>query len=61
MRCITDVLVSGIPSSCMTLLTVITGQYDEGNPIPQGSDSALFQNLSDDDIEALQNALDSHA
>ncbi|KAF3014714.1 hypothetical protein G7054_g6360 [Neopestalotiopsis clavispora] len=54
-----DVLVEGVPSSCMTLATVITGKYNAGNPIPEGSDSILFQNMSDDDLQALQNALNS--
>jgi hypothetical protein len=43
----------------MTLLNVITGQFDEGNPIPQGTDSALFTNLSREDIQTIQNALDA--
>lgn len=43
----------------MTLATVITGKYNAGNPIPEGSDSILFQNMSDDDLQALQNALNS--
>ncbi|KAI4603746.1 hypothetical protein LQW54_004827 [Pestalotiopsis sp. IQ-011] len=54
-----DVLVEGIPSSCMTLATVITGKYDAGNPIPEGSDSILFQNMSSDDMKALQDALNT--
>lgn len=52
-----DVLVTGIPSSCMTLLNVLTGDYNAGNPLPMGSDSALFRDLSNDDINNLQNAL----
>ncbi len=34
----------------MTLSTVITGQFNAGNPIPEGTDSILFSNLSDDDV-----------
>ncbi|KAF7187712.1 hypothetical protein HII31_11051 [Pseudocercospora fuligena] len=56
-----NVLVTGIPSSCMTLLTVITGKYNEGNPVPMGSDSALFQNLSDESLQELIDALNAHA
>lgn len=52
-----DVLVTGIPSSCMTLLNVLTGDYNAGNPLPMGSDSALFRDLTNDDINNLQNAL----
>ncbi|KAH8785207.1 hypothetical protein F5883DRAFT_636161 [Diaporthe sp. PMI_573] len=52
-----NVLVKGIPSSCMTLLNVLTGDYNAGNPLPMGSDSALFRDLSNDDINNLQNAL----
>ncbi|KAI0160015.1 hypothetical protein GGR52DRAFT_576748 [Hypoxylon sp. FL1284] len=55
-----DILVKGIPSACMTLATVITGHYNAGNPIPEGSDSILFQNLSNDDIQSIQDALDAH-
>ncbi|KKY39624.1 hypothetical protein UCDDA912_g00328 [Diaporthe ampelina] len=47
----------GIPSSCMTLLNVLTGDYNAGNPLPMGSDSALFRDLSNDDINNLQSAL----
>ncbi|RYP69412.1 hypothetical protein DL769_005266 [Monosporascus sp. CRB-8-3] len=55
-----DVLAQGVPPACMTLVTVITGQYNEGNPIPMGSDSVLFQNLSNEDIQEIQAALDAH-
>lgn len=49
-----------MPPACMTLSTVITGQFDAGNPVPQGSDSVLFQNLADSDIAAIQDALNAH-
>ncbi|KAI1180455.1 hypothetical protein F4777DRAFT_574217 [Nemania sp. FL0916] len=55
-----NVLVEGMPPACMTLATVITGKYDAGNPVPMGSSSILFQNLSDDDIKEIQDALDAH-
>ncbi|RYP07318.1 hypothetical protein DL765_009195 [Monosporascus sp. GIB2] len=55
-----NVLVQGVPPACMTLATVITGQYNQGNPIPMGSDSILFQNLSDEDVQEIQAALDAH-
>jgi len=55
-----NVLVQGIPPACMTLSTVITGKFDEGNPVPMGSDSIQFSNLSDDDITTIQNALNAH-
>lgn len=56
-----DVLVEGVPSACMTLSTVITGQFDEGNPVPEGTDSILFSGLTDDDIQQIQDALNAHA
>lgn len=51
------VLAAGVPSACMTLVTVITGQYDEGNPVPMGSDSVQFSGLSDSDIDEIESAL----
>lgn len=44
----------------MALVKVITGQFDRGNPVPEDADSVVFHNLSDDDIRAIQNALDAH-
>lgn len=41
----------------MTLATVITGKYDEGNPVPMGSSSMQFSGLSDSDIDDIENAL----
>ncbi|GAP84638.1 hypothetical protein SAMD00023353_1101730 [Rosellinia necatrix] len=55
-----NVLVEGMPPACMTLATVITGQFNVGNPIPMGSSSILFQNLSSEDMQEIQNALDAH-
>ncbi|TVY16137.1 hypothetical protein LARI1_G006239 [Lachnellula arida] len=54
------VLVKGVPSACMTLSTVITGKFDEGNPVPQGADSIQFSGLKDADVTAIQNALNAH-
>lgn len=50
-----------MPPACMTLSTVITGNYDTGNPVPQGSDSMLFQDLTADQVQEIQDALDSAA
>lgn len=44
----------------MTLVTVIAGQYDEGTPVVQGTDSVLFQNLTAADMQQIQDALDAH-
>lgn len=56
-----DILVEGMPPACMTLATVITGEFNVGNPVPQGTDSMLFQNLSNEDIQEIQDALDGSA
>lgn len=45
----------------MNLATVLTGKFDEGNPIPLSSDSIRFTGLSDDDVNKIQEALDSHS
>jgi hypothetical protein len=45
----------------MTLSTIITGKFNEGNPVPQGTDSILFSNLSAESIQEIQDALDAHA
>jgi hypothetical protein len=58
---ISVILVSGIPSACMTLSTIITGKFDAGNPVPQGTDSISFTNLSNEDVQAIQDALDARA
>lgn len=41
----------------MTLSGVLTGEYNEGNPVPQGVDSILFTGLSDESIDEIQDAL----
>ncbi|KAI2602306.1 hypothetical protein GGR54DRAFT_645171 [Hypoxylon sp. NC1633] len=55
-----NVLAAGMPPACMTLATVITGQFDEGSPVPQGTDSILFQNLTNEEIREIQDAIDTH-
>ncbi|KAI1743973.1 hypothetical protein F4680DRAFT_326025 [Xylaria scruposa] len=55
-----NILVEGMPPACMTLATVITGQFNVGNPVPMGSSSILFQNLSSEDMQEIQDALDAH-
>ncbi|KAI1808697.1 hypothetical protein F4811DRAFT_548705 [Daldinia bambusicola] len=55
-----NVLVEGIPSACMTLSGVVTGKYNAGNPVPMGTDKILFQNLSNDEINQIQSALEAH-
>ncbi|OKL63624.1 hypothetical protein UA08_00956 [Talaromyces atroroseus] len=54
------VLVSGMPPACMALCGVLTGIYNEGNPVPESSSSVSFTNLSSEDIQQIQNALDVH-
>lgn len=44
----------------MTLTGVITGVYEEGNPVPMGSSSVQFSGLTDADINEIQAALDAH-
>ncbi|KAI4643628.1 hypothetical protein J4E93_006639 [Alternaria ventricosa] len=55
------ILVSGIPPACMTLATVITGKFNAGNPVPQGTDSISFTGLSNEDVQAIQDALDARS
>ena len=55
------VRVDGMPPACMTLSTTITGKFNEGNPVPEGNDAIQFSNLSNDDIQAIQDALNAHA
>lgn len=54
----TEVLAKGLPPPCMTLSGVLTDKYNEGNPVPQGTDSILFTGLSDESIQEIQDALD---
>ncbi|KAL1884049.1 hypothetical protein Daus18300_000158 [Diaporthe australafricana] len=53
-----EVLAKGLPPACMTLSGVLTGEYNEGNPVPQGTDSILFTGLSESSIQEIQDALD---
>lgn len=41
----------------MTLSTVLTGTFNEGDPVPMGSDSIQFSNLTDDTINEIEDAL----
>jgi hypothetical protein len=43
----------------MTLATVVTGEVDLGNPVPEGTDSILFSGLSDDQIDNLIDSLNA--
>lgn len=54
------VTVDGMPATCMTLSTVLTGKFDEGNPTPEGSASIKFSNLSASDVNDIQDALEAH-
>ncbi|KUL88421.1 hypothetical protein ZTR_05414 [Talaromyces verruculosus] len=54
------VLVSGMPPACMTLSGILTGVYEEGNPVPMSSDSVSFTNLAPGDIQKIQDALNAH-
>lgn len=44
----------------MNLATVLTGQFDQGNPVPLSSDSIRFTGLTDDDVNQIQDALNAH-
>ncbi|KAM0717895.1 hypothetical protein Q7P37_006227 [Cladosporium fusiforme] len=54
-----SLLVSGVPSTCMTLATTITGEFNAGHPVPMGNDAIKFTDLPQqyiDDIVAALNA-----
>ncbi|KAJ6017128.1 hypothetical protein N7451_000507 [Penicillium sp. IBT 35674x] len=55
------IVVSGMPVACMDLATVITGKFDEGNPVPLSNNAIRFSGLTNDDINKIQDALDSRA
>lgn len=57
MNILAEVLAEGIPSACMTLSGVLTGKYNEGNPVPMGVDSILFTGLTDETIDEIEDAL----
>jgi hypothetical protein len=47
-----------MPAPCMNLATVITGDYNAGNPIPMSSSSILFRGLTQDQLQQIQDTLD---
>jgi len=47
-----------MPAPCMNLATVITGDYNAGNPIPMSSSSILFRGLTKDQLQQIQDTLD---
>ena len=49
--------LSGVPATCLTLSTTITGKFNEGNPVPMGSDAVKFTNLSADYFNQVVSAL----
>ena len=55
----TAIVVSGLPPACMNLATVLTGQFDQGNPVPLSNNAIRFSNLSDDDLNEIQKNLDA--
>ncbi|KAF2227153.1 hypothetical protein BDZ85DRAFT_279047 [Elsinoe ampelina] len=52
-----NILVTGLPPTCMVLATTITGTFNEGTPVPMGTDSIQFNNVSDETIDAMEQAL----
>ncbi|KAI2633926.1 hypothetical protein GGS21DRAFT_543828 [Xylaria nigripes] len=55
-----NVLVEGMPPPCVALAPGLQGRYAEGNPVPMGCDSVLFQNVSQPVMRDIQDALDAH-
>ena len=51
----------GVPPACMTLTNVFLGQNTaaQSKPIPMGSASVQYENLTPDELNTLQQALDS--
>lgn len=45
----------------MNLATVITGKFDQGNPVPLSNNAVRFTGLTDDDIHQMEDALNTHA
>lgn len=41
----------------MTLATTITGEFNAGNPVPQGNDAILFTDLEDQYFDEIVEAL----
>lgn len=50
-----------MPQACMNLATVITGKFDQGNPVPLSNNAVRFTGLTDDDIHQMEDALNTHA
>ncbi|KYG41772.1 hypothetical protein M433DRAFT_137776 [Acidomyces richmondensis BFW] len=56
----TSVRVDNVPPACMDLATVLTGEPAQAGgpiPIPMGSSSLEYENMSVKDLEALSSAL----
>lgn len=51
----------GVPPACMTLAAVFLGQNGNSRspPIPMGSASLQYSNLTPEELQTLQNALDA--
>ncbi|KAI4139939.1 MAG: hypothetical protein LQ341_004022 [Variospora aurantia] len=58
---VNGVRFDGVPSACMTLATVFLGDNPQADsaPIPMGSASLQYNNLTPDELQTLQNALDA--
>lgn len=59
----TDVRVDGVPPACMNLATVLTGQpTQEGEPVPvpMGSASLEYQDLTHDELIRLAHTLEAN-
>lgn len=46
-----------MPPTCMNLATVLTGQFNDGNPVPLSNNAIRFTNLSDDELNEIQSNL----
>lgn len=60
MLCSIAVRVDNVPPACMDLATVLTGEPAQAGgpiPIPMGSSSLEYENMSVKDLEALSSAL----
>jgi hypothetical protein len=52
-----DLLVTGMPATCVTLATTITGEFNAGRPVPQGNDAILFTDLEEHYFTEIADAL----
>jgi len=50
-----------MPPTCMNLATVLTGKFDEGNPVPLSNNAVRFTGLTDDDVNKMQDALSARS